>query len=396
YGEALPFGRRAANAVIALATYLRRTFWPADLAIFYPYPRAAPPWWHWLGSLALLATISLLTARAARRRPHLAVGWLWFQGALIPMIGLVQVGSQAMADRYTYLPLIGLFFAVAWTLARAARHRGAAVPLAAGTALAVLAFLATRQVGFWRDDFTVFGRAVAVTRDNWLAQDSLGTAALAAGRYAEAAERYRAALAIRPDHRGARGNLASALLQGGELEAAIDAYRQILRVDDSRAGVHYNLGLALAAAGRAGEAAAAYRAALAREPNHLKALNNLGNVLDASGRSAEAIALYRRAVAVAPGYTEARFNLGIALGRAGDVAGAASQFREVLRDNPRDAPALAALGDALKLLGRPRDAADAYRAALALDPSLNGARSALALIDGAPTADTRGTVESVR
>ncbi|HEY5999089.1 MAG TPA: tetratricopeptide repeat protein [bacterium] len=391
YGEALPFARRAANAVIALATYLRKTFWPADLAIFYPYPRAAPPWWHLLGALALLAIISFLVARAARRRPHLAVGWLWFLGALMPMIGLVQVGSQAMADRYTYLPLIGPFLAIAWTLAWAARDRGAVVPLAAGTALAAFALLATRQVGFWRDDVTVFGRAAAVTRDNWLAQDSLGTAAMAAGRYAEAAERYRAALAIRPDHVGAAGNLASALLQAGEPRAAIDAYRRILRVDDSRAGTYYNLGVALAAAGETGEAAAAYRAALEREPDHLNALNNLGNILDAGGRSAEAMALYRRAVAADPGYAQARFNLGIALGRAGDAAGAAAQFREVLRANPRHARAVAALGDALQLLGRPREAADAYRTALALDPSLTGARSALALLDGPPAPGVRGT-----
>ncbi len=271
--ERIPFGVRAANALAAVAIYLRQTVWPTGLAVYYPHPGAD------LGSaaagLSLVASLSLAAAAAWRRRPYLPVGWFWFLGMLVPTLGLVQVGAQAHADRYTYLPLTGLAIAVAWgapdllaALGIGPPARRVALGTVAAAAVATLAAASSRELHHWRDSETLFRRALAVTRDNHVAHAHLGAALLAGGRAPEAAAQWEAALRLAPDFLEAANNLAwllatspDASLRDPEraVELALHARALAARPDAAsdleRASILDTLAAAQAAAGRFSEAA---------------------------------------------------------------------------------------------------------------------------------------------
>jgi len=253
----LPFDQRLANAAVSYVVYLGQSVWPSGLAVFYPHPADGLPAWQVVGSAALLALLSALALRWARTRPYLAVGWLWYLGTLVPMIGLVQVGLQAHADRYMYLPLVGLAIAAAWGAADlASLRRGARQFLAVVGAVAVagLAFAASQQVKTWRDPMTLFEQAIAVTEDNFLAHGNLAAELLLRGRTDEAESHYREALRIRPGRPKVLLGWADALAAQGRLGEALGRYEQLLQhnPDDARAAGHY--GLALLRVGRFAEA----------------------------------------------------------------------------------------------------------------------------------------------
>jgi tetratricopeptide (TPR) repeat protein len=202
------FANRAANALVAYATYLGRAVWPSGLAILYPHPGRVDPA-AVAGAALLLAALTAVAFLGLRRRPWLALGWCWYLGTALPVIGLVQIGVQASADRYTYLPLVGVAIALAWSASALAAARPALRPAVLAASLAAVATLAAAgraQTLTWRDDVTVFGRAVAVTRGNWLAEMNLGAAYGARGEYAAALEHFEAALRIRPDYPAAAEN----------------------------------------------------------------------------------------------------------------------------------------------------------------------------------------------
>ncbi|MCY2988615.1 MAG: tetratricopeptide repeat protein [Planctomycetota bacterium] len=265
--EIIPPGMRLANALVAYAAYLGKMLWPSRLAVCYPY--ASITTWQWLAAGALLAVISLVAIGGAKRRPYLAVGWLWYLGTLVPVIGLVQVGDQAMADRYTYVPLIGVFLMIVWTATDLTADGGwgrsliriALVPVLVGCLL-----LSLLQVSYWRNSLRLFEHAVQVTKDNAIAHCNLGFA----------------------------------LHERRQLDQAIVHYREALRIEPGWAMVRNNLGAALATQGNAAEAVEQFRAALAAEPGDASTHGNLGRALSGCGQFDQALTHYREALRLAP------------------------------------------------------------------------------------------------
>ncbi|MFQ5696783.1 MAG: tetratricopeptide repeat protein [Myxococcota bacterium] len=299
----LPLGTRIGNAVLAVATYLRQSAWPSDLGPMYLYDPTLPV----AGLVAASALLAALSAGAlwqARRRPFLLVGWLWFLGMLVPVIGLVQVGLQAHADRYLYSPLIGLSIAVALGVPSfELRIPGRRLWIAgvAVAALAASALVAHTQVGYWHDQRTLFARALAVTDRNYFAHTAYGVGLLMVDRPSEAGEHFRQALEIRPGYTWARANLGYVLLTSGETRAALREFERAWRADPRLARLNLHMGLALERLGRPAEAAAHYRAELDRDPSNHAALRRLAVLLAIEPKirdPAEAVQLARRACAL--------------------------------------------------------------------------------------------------
>jgi hypothetical protein len=256
YAEQFSFIGRLSNALVAYVAYLGRTVWPSGLAVFYPYA-AARPLWQPLAAGAVLAIVTALVVWQGRRRPYLAVGWFWYLGTLVPVIGLVQVGGQATADRYTYVPLIGVFIMAAWGAAdAAARWRQAwkwLVPVV-GTALIACGILTVRQAGYWSDSETLFRRALAVTGDSAMAHRCLGMTLLDAGRSGEAVEEFAAVVRLEPLTSDSYNNLGLALAAQGRLAEAVACYRRALALDPANVIAHGNLADALRRLGRTDDA----------------------------------------------------------------------------------------------------------------------------------------------
>lgn len=274
--DQLPLPTRLGNAVVACVDYLGKTVWPRGLAVFYPHPEQGLSAWQVAGSATLLLTLTALALRSARRHPALAVGWLWYLVALTPVIGVVQVGSQAMADRYMYLPLIGLAIAIAWgvpellgALLGDARRRRAPLALAAGASIALLAATATLQVRHWRDSVALFEHTLSVTRDNSIAHSYLGAALLERGEVESAIVQWREAARLRPGSLEVANNLAWLLATAPDprhrdpASAVRLAERAARGAGDAAPDVLDTLAAAYAAAGRFDEAVAAERRAIA-------------------------------------------------------------------------------------------------------------------------------------
>jgi hypothetical protein len=319
-GDTISFGLRAQNAVVACATYLWRFVAPFDLAVFYPLPAAALPLSTVLLAALVVGGLTAFALWSARYRPWLTVGWLWFLGTLVPVLGLVQVGSQATADRYTYLPMIGLSIAVAFGVSdfvRELRQPRVWVATAAtiGAAL-VLGWTALtwRQVAYWRDDAALFGRALEVVPGNYLAHGVLGVGHLRAGRLAEAEAELREAVAQRPNFALGHCNL-GAVLERQDLAAEAEAeYETALRLSPRLAEAHHNLGRLVGMQGRTALAIEHLEAALRASPEYVDAHLDLGVALLHENRRAEAIAHLERAVELRPDYEDARRALARARG----------------------------------------------------------------------------------
>lgn len=252
----IPLPARIGNALLSALGYLRKIVWPADLAVLYPYPSHTPPWQPAVAALALLLATGW-TVWQVRRRPYLIVGWLWFLGLLVPVAGFVQVGVQAMADRFTYLPFAGIALAASWGFSDVQRRRHHPAPrrATAAAAVIVLCVVATRvQTTYWRSGETLFRHALAVTKDNWFALYSAGVVAAKSGRFEEAVDFYRRSLAIMPSAGDTHLMLGNALSRLGRLDEAIAHYR-IAQQGSTTALASYNLGLALSRAGRTAAAA---------------------------------------------------------------------------------------------------------------------------------------------
>jgi tetratricopeptide (TPR) repeat protein len=313
--DVLPFEWRITNALGTYVAYLGKYFWPERLAVFYPHPAGALPVWQVVGAAAILIAVSAVVAVWARRRPHLAVGWCWYLGMLVPVIGLVQVGSQGMADRYTYLPMIGITIAVVWSVAglvsRFSRWwwRRAAVVVACGVLLIVLVTGTRRQLAYWRNNLTLFERALRVTTDNALAHYHVGVALKAQGRLDEAERHYAEALRIKPHYVDAHVNLGVLLAGLGRWDGAVSHYTEALRLQPESAEAHNNFGVALAWQQRLKEAAAHFEAALRIRPDYVEAHNNLGQVLAGLGRIDAAIDHLTEALRLRPDFSAARQSL---------------------------------------------------------------------------------------
>jgi tetratricopeptide (TPR) repeat protein len=377
----LTVGARIANALVSYIRYIGKTFWPVDLSILYPHPGRWPAW-QVIASAVLLLGIFAAVLLLARRRPYLAVGWLWFCGTLVPTIGLVQVGIQSMADRYTYLPLIGLFMMLAWganELIPERPWREQALAIGGMLLLAASALLTERQVQFWRDSEALFGHAVQVTRDNYLAYNNLGFYQSGKGRTAEAMRNYRQALKINPAYEDALNNLGYALAGQKKFADAIPYYEAALHVRPNHAEVHNNLGNALSEMGRIDEAIQHYLIVLSQKPDHADAHNNLGIALAMKGKLDEAIPHFQAAIRSKPSYASAHSNLGNALAAQYKLDSAIQEYKEALQLKPDDAQAQNNLGNALAEQGNVEEAIGHYREALRLNADNPEAHFNLAL-----------------
>jgi len=273
----LNFGVRIANALVSYITYIGKAFWPQDLAVLYPHPGAMAIWQP-VGSGLLLLCLSLISIRTIRVFPYFAVGWLWYLGTLVPVIGLVQVGTHAMADRYTYIPLIGLFIMVAWgvpDLLRKWSYRRIVLALSAGLVVSILMMCTWLQVRHWKNTVSLFSHTTNVTVHNYIAHNGLGAGLEEQWQYDKAIYHYSEALRIKPDFAMAHNNLGGALYLKGDLKSAIRHYSEALRIEPYNAKAHYNLGLALERQGRMKSAIGHYSEALRIKPDFLPAQSSL-------------------------------------------------------------------------------------------------------------------------
>jgi protein O-mannosyl-transferase len=346
--DRLPFSVRAVNAVASYVAYIAKAVWPADLAAYYPpHPPSLP---SALGAAAILLTVTAAAVKWARRCPYFLTGWLWYLGMLVPVIGIVQqVGDVAIADRYAYLPLVGLSIAAIWTAAGALGQR---TPMLRGAAvisvlwLTTLAVAAARQATYWADSRTLFEHALAVTEGNYIMANNLGVIlSRQPGQSPKAIALFRQALAVAPFHAAAHANLGSELAKSGQWEEARKHLEAAVRLDPSMAAAQANLGMVFAAEGNYQDAQRRLEESLRLDPAQAESQNNMCGVLLRLGRPAEAARHCTEALKARPAYAKARINLARALALQGGKAEAERELNLVLRDNPNDSAARQALLD---------------------------------------------------
>ena len=301
--ESLPLNVRVANALVSYISYIGKMIYPRRLAVFYPHPGHSLPMWQVIVCFTVFAVVSLGIIYAAKRWRYLVVGWLWYLGTLVPVIGLVQVGAQAMADRYTYLPSIGIFIMVAWggaELFAKWHYRRIAPGISAGVVLVIMLICTRMQVRYWQNDFTLFGHALEVTKNNYVMHHSLGAVLQLQGKLDESISHYRQALQIKPNYAKAYNNLGTALQLQGKLDEAISHYRQALQIEPDDALTHNNLGAVLQSQGRLDEAITHFTKAVELNPNSASAHYVLAWALAKGGRTSEAVKHFKEALRLKP------------------------------------------------------------------------------------------------
>jgi protein O-mannosyl-transferase len=414
---------RIGNAVVSYAAYLRQMVWPARLAVLYPYPEdGLPPWKVALAGI-LLAVFSAAALWQRRKRPWLLLGWLWYLGMLAPMIGILQVGGFAHADRYTYLPQIGIYVAVTWLVAEWGARQNLSHVMLGGLMTAVIAVLmvcAWKQTAFWQDSITLWRHTLDCTTRNETAyhnlgfafiqkgeldagiaqyrlalqikpsldalqidpndaevHDNFGSALLRQGKVNEAAVHFLRALQIRPDFAQAHYDLGKLFLDQDRVDDAIAHFQQALQIGPEYAEVHGSLASALLRKGKVEEAAAHFQQALQLRPDYAQAHYNLGNILLQNGKLDEAVGHYEQAVQIDPDYAQAHVNLGSALLQKGNVDDALVHFQHALQIDPDNAPAHVNLGGILLQRGKVDDAIAHFQKALQIKPGFAEAHSSL-------------------
>ena len=350
--SALPLHLRIPNALVGYVMYLLKTIWPSNLAAFYPLRDIAP--WEVAGAAVLLVTLTALAWLCRRRHPYVLVGWLWYLVTVAPVIGLMQAGEQARADRFMYVPIVGLLIVAAWG-GRDVLRRFAVTPrtaaVVAGVLVAIAAVVARAQAATWADSVTLWQHAQRVTDRNYIAYENMAQALRERGQFAEAEANYRKALELAP-------------AQSPGYEAVI----------------HNSLAMVLEAAGKSEEAGEHFAAAVRLNPWFAQARNNLGNALAASGVFDDAIVNYRAAIDLDASYTDPRVGLGAVYLRQRRPADAIPYYRDALRLDPALAEAHNGLGLALAMQGKDEDAMTEYRQALRLKPDLPSAHLNVALL----------------
>jgi tetratricopeptide (TPR) repeat protein len=395
----LPLWARIGNVPIAFVRYLGKFLWPTDLAVLYPHP-GRWPWWQVIGATGILILLSASFLRLVHKRPYLMVGWLWFLGVLVPVIGLVQVGEQSMADRYTYIPMLGLTVMVTWGMADLARHfpfgRGGLA--AAGVGVLVVMALGTRaQLRHWQDSVALFRHAVHVTTRNATAHYNLGQALSVRGNVGEAMPHYEAALAIDPDYDAARNNLGLCYATMGQFETATNHYAAALRSNPKNAHAYYNFARALTSLNKPEEAIAYYKETLRVRPEHVWAHFWFANSLAAQGQLEEALSQYSQTLRLNPQCQEAHYEMGLVLAKQGKTGPAASHLRRAIELKPDHADSHIHLGSALADQRQPKDAMTQYRLALRLNPNAIDALNNLAwMLATQPDAELRNGTEAVQ
>jgi len=335
--EVYPLAQRVANAAVSYVSYLGKTIWPHPLVVFYPY-RTLIAHWQFIAALLLITAVTALVLIGFRKHSFLIVGWLWYLGTLVPVIGLVQVGDQAMADRYTYIPLIGIFILIAWggaEILKNRRYKAFVCAAASAVIFPILMVLTWVQISYWSDGITLFRHAAGIFENSWVLHNNLG----------------------------------AALHRKGNSAAAIQQFKITLDLSPGNADAHYNLGVLFGNQGKPVQAVAHYRKTLQMKPDHLEALNNLGGELIVrGGDAAEGIKYCQRALEIDPEHANAHSNIAVALTAAGKVDEAIEHYRQALGLMPGNVKLQHALGNLLVQKGRLQEAKNYYARALELDP----------------------------
>jgi tetratricopeptide (TPR) repeat protein len=364
--DELPVAARLANGLVSYARYLKKTVWPVDLSVLYPHPGKWPDW-EVAGAGALVAILTGWTVWAARSRPYLLAGWGWFLVTLLPVIGIIQASSQSMADRFAYVPSVGLFVMVVWLaggLAPAWPYRRIALGLAAVAVLATCLATTRLQLRHWQNSEALFRHALRVTGGNDTMHYNLACALAREHKLDEAAAEFATTLKLNPGRVDAHANLGVVFQMQGKTAPALAEFEEVLRRDPGKASAHNNLGMALQEQGKVTEAVAQFEEALRLKPDHPEAHNNLGRALTAQGRTNEALAQFTEALRLKPEYDDAHYNLGQFLLSQGKTEEAARHYAAALQSRPDYAEADYELGVILAGRGQSREATGHFEAAL--------------------------------
>lgn len=399
--EQFPLGIRIENALVAYVAYIGKMIWPQKLAVFYPRPVAMLPTWQVIGAGIFLAAVTSIVIIASRGKPYLATGWFWYLGTLVPVIGIVQVGAQAMADRYTYIPLIGLFVMIAWGIpdlvkctvvnreADEKKERGSTLisfrlssilPFAAG--LVVFSFItcAYIQVGYWRDSVSLFTHTLASTSNNALAHNNLGLALADKGEISTAIRHYRRALEIKPDFPLAHNNIGLALVDMKRFDEAVSHFKEALKSEPRSAVFRSNYGTALVGQGNLREAIEQFKEALRINPDYAAAHTNIGLALAKLGEFDKAILEYEKSLKLNPRDVRTILNLGVAFAMLGKFDKAIEVYQKALALNPKSADIHNNLGLAYASQGKIDEALEHYQEAIRIQPSLGQAHYNIAVV----------------
>lgn len=377
----VPLMDRVANTLLSYVVYVGKMFWPENMAPFYPIDAGAIGLWECVLYALLLAGVSIFVLRYLRTQKYLAVGWFWFLGMLVPVIGIVLVGYCAYADRYTYASYIGLFVMIAWGLTELLQkwpQRRLILGISAVMALAAMGTYAHRQVGYWKDRITLFSHTIEVTRNNHVAYNNRGAAYYDLGRWQDVIADCGEAVRIKPDYADARKNMGFAYCRLGRWQEAIEHFSQAVRIRPGNAEAYNNLAFAYSNLGQWPEAIDAYKYAVSLNPDYAEAYNNLGIAYGEVGRWQDAVDAHKQAVRALPGYAEAHNSLGNGYGKLGRWPEAIAAYEQATKARPDYAVAYNNLGSAYGRLGRTEEAIGAYLQAVRLKPDIAETRYNLA------------------
>jgi protein O-mannosyl-transferase len=369
FAKELSLGARIANALVAYVSYLGKTLLPENLAVIYPHPGHWPAW-QVVGAAVILVLITMAVIAFAKPRPYLAMGWFWFLGTLVPVIGLVQVGEQYMADRYSYIPLVGIFIALVWWISdvlATVPQRKVAISFAALVVLAMCVVGTRRQLGYWENSVKLFARTLELTTDNPTAQYNLAQALSVRGYLKQSVPHYEEALRVRPNYPEALNNLGFTRALLGQLVEATNYYEKVLKVAPRSASAHLNYGFALLNLGKPEEAATRFQTALKEGAPLAMAHFGYGRALLGTGKLHESMAEFREALRHDPSYAEAMFYLGLALVEEGDTEQGVKEMRRAAELAPRVPDVHMQLGRVYAGQGKAREAVAEYKEALQLN-----------------------------
>ncbi|HEY1785869.1 MAG TPA: tetratricopeptide repeat protein [Pirellulales bacterium] len=378
-GALVPWSVRIGNAAVSCVTYVIQFFYPVDLAAYYPSPAGGPPLWKVAGAIAIVAGASAAATVWRRRCPYLFVGWFWFLGMLFPVLGLITVSSHAMADRYMYLPGIGLYVALTWGAARlfAGSPEGRwALAICAGLVTVVLVPCAAWQTSFWRDDETLWRHALACTTDSGEAELEFANALAHRGRLDQATPHY---LRAQQFAKGSApyNNMGLVLVQQHKLDEAIGQFRRALEIEPESFRAHTNLALALAERNEFSDATRHFRRAIEINPRLASPRYGLAHLLRLEGQIDEARQEYQLAARLDPGNLFVRYELAQTLVQLGKLDESMPEFEAALAIDPKFLPAHIELARALTARGQIDKAMAHYRQALEIDPANPVARQNL-------------------
>jgi len=373
-----------ANAVVSYVEYLEKMVWPQKLSVFYPHLGNELPVWKALVCGLVLVAITIAVLRGIRRAPYLGVGWFWYLGTLVPVIGIVQVGEQAMADRYMYVPLIGIFIAIAWGFPELMKNgKQKLLPILAGVFIPTLIVLTWAQVGHWKNGITLFEHAISVneyqTPNFVFAYNNLGHALVSQKRFEEAVTQYQRAIKINPDYSKAYNNLGHVLNELKRYDEAIEQFQQAISIEAKYAEVYNNQGNALKRKGKLKESKAYFEEAVRFADDYAEAHFKLAATLALQGRSNEAIGQYQQVLQIKPDFIQAHINLANLLGQQGDLAGAISHYQQAITIDPGFAKSHNNLGSTLAQQGKFEEAIAHFETAIQIDPNYIDAQNNLAL-----------------